>query len=377
MNKRSHVKETLKHLNKTLLASILLVSSLSLSSCTSATESNSDEAKDITNAVLTETSHDCGDFAATYESNVKDVKNDTDFAGQLIITAGPDSCQVTANSIPNYDFNDSTAHFATDVAEITTSFNITRSPKIASSSTDLSLLTYGAVMLNGVVLDQVANGCYMPDAADADHDGNVANGCGLWVDWRLDALGKISLGADSHNAHTQPDGLYHYHGNPYALYDTEDKTKASPVIGFAADGFPIYGPRYIDETTGQVVEATSGYTIKSGNRPTGDNSPGGSYDGTYVQDYEFTDAGSLDKCNGKTVNGEYGYYVTESYPYIMGCYSGTPDSSFFKFWDIAKWIIAALVGLVALFTALTIRMIRRRRRKRQDPKLIERRESTN
>lgn len=346
-----------------LLGSSIFAGALLLGGCSSTVESSTGTSKDITNAVLTETSHDCGDYVAEYESNVKDVKNGTTFVGQLSIASGSDSCQITANAIPNYDFNDSSANFATDVAEQSVSFNVSRNPKIANSSTELSLLAYGAVMLNGVVLDQVANGCYMPDDASADGDGNIPNGCGLWVDWRLDPLGKVSLGADSHNAHTQPGGLYHYHGNPYALYDTEDKTQASPVIGFAADGFPIYGPRYVDETSGQVVEATSGYTIKPGSRPTGDASPGGSYDGTYIQDYEFTNAGSLDKCNGQTVNGEYGYYVTETYPYVMGCYSGTPDYSFFRFQEIAVWVVSGLVVILAGIAGTIVVIVRGTRRK--------------
>jgi hypothetical protein len=214
-----------------------------------------------------------------------------------------------------------------------------------------------------VVLDQVANGCYMPDDASADKNGNIANGCGLWVEWRLDPLGKISLGADSHNAHTQPGGLYHYHGNPYALYDTEDASKASPVIGFAADGFPVFGPLFEDEKTGEVVEAVSGFTIKSGTRPTGDSSPGGSFDGTYVQDYEFTNAGTLDKCNGQTVNGQYGYYVTKTYPYVMGCYTGTPDYSFFRLQDIVIWVIAGLVLILGAVTGTAVMVVKRVRRK--------------
>jgi hypothetical protein len=111
-------------------------------------------------------------------------------------------------------------------------------------------------------------------------------------------------------------------------------------------------------------EATSGYTLKTGERPTTDSSPGGTYDGTYIQDYEFTDAGTLDTCNGMTVNGQYGYYVTSGYPYVMGCYTGTPDLSFFKFVDIARWVIGGLVGLVVLLTALVIFAVRRRRRRR-------------
>lgn len=375
MNKRSQLKVILKPHKSVFAVSLVLAISLMLGGCSSAAEPNASSKKDITNAVLTETSHDCSDYAAAYESNVKDVKNGTEFVGQLTIASGSDSCKLTANAIPNYDFNDSTANFATDVSEQSVSFNVPRNPKIAATSSELSLLSYGGVMLNGVVLDQVANGCYMPNDASADQDGNIANGCGLWVDWRLDPLGKISLGTDSHNAHTQPGGLYHYHGNPFALYDNEAASKVSPVIGFAADGFPIYGPLFEDPKTGKVLEAVSGYTIKSGNRPTGDTSPGGSYDGTYVQDYEFTNAGNLDKCNGQTVNGEYGYYVTKTYPYVMGCYTGTPDYSFFKFQDVVIWVIAGLVLILGAVAGTVIAVVKRLRRKRKQKRAISAQES--
>ena len=80
-----------------------------------------------------------------------------------------------------------------------------------------------------------------------------------------------------------------------------------------------------------MMEATSGYTLKAGNRPAkSSTSPGGAYDGTYIEDYEYTGAGTLDACNGMTVHGQYGYYVTDSFPYVMGCFSGTPHASFRK-----------------------------------------------
>jgi len=31
-----------------------------------------------------------------------------------------------------------------------------------------------------------------------------------------------------------------------------------------------------------------------------------------------------------TVNGVYGYFITDGYPYILSCFKGTPDSSFNK-----------------------------------------------
>ena len=59
--------------------------------------------------------------------------------------------------------------------------------------------------------------------------------------------------------------------------------------------------------------------------------PEGAYDGTYVDDYEYREgSGDLDECNGMTVNGTYGYYVTASYPWVLKCFRGTPDPSFNK-----------------------------------------------
>jgi hypothetical protein len=52
------------------------------------------------------------------------------------------------------------------------------------------------------------------------------------------------------------------------------------------------------------------------------------YDGTYVADWEFTDNGDLDECNGMEVDGQYGYYVTDAYPWVISCFKGTPHSSF-------------------------------------------------
>ncbi len=339
---------------------------LGLSACTTPTTANESTSGpiDLKDAILTSMSGDCADYSASYQSNVSDVTRNLDFASTIDVSDDATTCTVTANDIPNYDFNDGTGHFATDVSAQSIALTIPRNPKPATSTTDLSLLTYNAVMLNGVVLDQVADGCYKPDDASADPDGNVAVGCGLWVDWRLNPLGKVDFGTDSHNAHTQPGGLYHYHGDPRALYDLTNNTVASPVIGFAADGFPIFGPYYLDETTGQVAQATSGYTVKAGERPAVTSSPGGSYDGTYIQDYEFTDAGTLDKCNGMTVNGQYGYYITTSYPYVMGCYTGTPNLTFFKFWEIAKWVIGGVVVVLGALVVLAIVLVRRRRRKR-------------
>jgi hypothetical protein len=142
------------------------------------------------------------------------------------------------------------------------------------------------------------------------------------------------FGADEHNAHAQPDGAYHYHGNPHALFNEEpnEVTEESPVIGFAADGFPIYGPYIKDH--GKIREVRSSYRLKVGKRqhlPKEACFPGGYYDGRFREDWEYVkNSGDLDECNGLDRNGKYGYYVTNTYPWVMGCFRGIPDDSFRK-----------------------------------------------
>lgn len=353
-------------LRNTFTSSLIVVITLTGCASVDTTATSPNETVDITDIVLTNMSGDCADYAASYQADVTDIQRDLPFVSQFDVAGDGTSCSVSANDIPNYDFNDGSGHFAEPVATQDISLSIPRNPSPASDATELSLLTYNAVMLNGVVLDLVANGCYKPGDASADADGNVANGCGLWVDWRLDPMGPVNFGTDSHNGHTQPGGLYHYHGNPNALFDPAEIDQGSPVIGFAADGFPIYGTHFIEPTTGEMLEATSGYTLKSGSRPAGSSSPGGTYDGTYIQDYEFTDAGTLDECNGMTVDGQYGYYVTSSYPYVMACYTGSPDPSFFKSWNVAWWIVGGLTVLVVVIVGFIVWLTRRRKARRQN-----------
>lgn len=110
------------------------------------------------------------------------------------------------------------------------------------------------------------------------------------------------------------------------MFDDEPGRFGSPVFGFAADGFPVYGPYFYDKTTREVCRDRSGYTLKEGERVAiNDINPGGGYTGVYNDDWEFTDAGDLDECNG-----QYGYYAIDEFPWVITCLSGTPDGSFVR-----------------------------------------------
>lgn len=287
------------------------------------------EAVDIGDAIFSRVSGDCASYADAYTAAVLDIQRSMVFAGSVSITASSDSCTLVSNAIPNHDFNDASASFAEPVAVGANRFTIPRAPAFATISTPLSQRIVNGVMLNGVVLDILSAGCYRPDDPQADSAGNVPVGCNSDSPWLVDPLGtENGFGTDAHNAHTQPGGVYHYHGDPVAMFDDNPGPDGSPVIGFAADGFPIYGSYFYDRASGQVRKALSGYTLKPGTRPISATDPGGVYDGTYRDDYHFTATGDLDECNGMTVDGQYGYYVTDAFPWVIACHRGAPDDSF-------------------------------------------------
>lgn len=299
------------------------------------TDASGAEAEDIYNAIFTERSPDCGDYVNEYDAMPLDIKNDIAFDADVFITATDTECTLTSNSIPNHDFNDETAAFAggaegATIAATDLVHTVTRNPEFASEPTYITQQIKNAIFLNGVRLDIMSAGCYRPNSADANEDGDVGIGCDSNTAWLLDPLSTESkFGADFHNAHTQPGGLYHYHGGPNAMFDDNPGPDGSPVIGFAADGFPIYGSYFFDDNSGQLRKAISGYTLKTGSRGTrSDTNPGGEYTGKYNDDWEYTGAGDLDECNGMTVNDQYGYYVTDAYPWVIKCLRGTPDDSF-------------------------------------------------
>ena len=105
--------------------------------------------------------------------------------------------------------------------------------------------------------------------------------------------------------------------------------------GFAADGFPFYlryGYADPDDASSGLVVIEHSWELKSGTR---DSGPGGVYDGTFREDWEYVDGtGDTDECGGRFgvtpeyPDGIYHYYVTDDYPYIPRCVWGSPDSSF-------------------------------------------------
>lgn len=200
-------------------------------------------------------------------------------------------------------------------------FRVPLNPRSALKSTAVGMNLFG-VALNGVPFD--------PAAAEW-FDRNPDSG------WQYEALsGFLDLGMDFNNAHVQPGGVYHYHGIPDRSLESHHGNDMS-LTGYAADGFPIYarfGYRIADNSDSGVTRLRSSYRLKQGTRPGG---PGGRYDGTFVEDWEYVPgSGDLDECNGRFgatpeyPNGTYYYVLTDSFPFIPRLWRGTPDPSFFK-----------------------------------------------
>ncbi|MEM1224147.1 MAG: YHYH protein [Planctomycetota bacterium] len=158
--------------------------------------------------------------------------------------------------------------------------------------------------------------------------------------WQYEPLsGAIGLGIDASHAHVQPNGKYHYHGLPTGLLDSVrlDPTQHSPLVGWSADGFPVYAINGFEDpadSTSKARSLVSSYRLKSGRRP-GGAAPGGTYDGTFVADYQYVaGSGDLDECNGRfTVtpefpDGTYAYYLTEQWPVVPRQFRGTPSADF-------------------------------------------------
>lgn len=233
-----------------------------------------------------------------------------------------DSRVIATNGIPNHK----TGEFPNRgnpnrISVQTRTYRVPAKPVVADETTPLQGM-FG-IAVNGVVFD--------PGAAEF-YDGAPG--------WQYEPLsGAIALGIDVSHAHVQPNGKYHYHGLPTGLLDQVkfEPGTHSPLIGWAADGFPlyaVYGFSDPEDAKSRVGKLASSYRLKQGARP-GDASPGGVYDGTFVADYEYVEgSGDLDECNGRFAvtpefpEGTYAYFLTEEWPVIPRVFRGVPSSDF-------------------------------------------------
>ena len=98
----------------------------------------------------------------------------------------------------------------------------------------------------------------------------------------------------------------------------------SPIIGWAYDGNPIYGPfGYADplDNNSDIVQLNTGYTKSSSDVV---DRPSGFADGFFVEDYKYDNSGNLDEYNGRFAktpdfpNGVYAYFAGISTNFVSG-----------------------------------------------------------
>ncbi|MEM6306830.1 MAG: YHYH protein, partial [Pseudomonadota bacterium] len=246
---------------------------------------------------------------------------------QVSITVSNGIRRITSNNIANHN----TGQFP----NVGNPNRITAQRVVAELPANPSTSTVGVAKevkepgwaVNGVKFD--------PGAAEF-YQGNPSLG------WQYNALsGAIALGLDVNHAHVQPTGAYHYHGVPTLLLDAllVTRDRHSPIVGWAKDGFPIYAfyGAANAQTGAGVAQMTSSWVLKSGARPMGAGQPGGTYDGTFTQDFEYiAGRGTLDDCNGRfTVtpdypNGTYAYFITNTWPVIPRCLKGAVSADMLR-----------------------------------------------
>lgn len=214
------------------------------------------------------------------------------------------------------------------------------------------------VFKNGVGLFSYGDGFSYNPATNSD----TPTGGAIW---RRDAVKAEIIGFDCSKAHPAAQGNYHHHQNPSAfnldliqlsticnVYSSDglytiNPTEHSPLLGFAYDGFPIYGAfAYTNgnDASNGVSRMKSSYQLRNITARTHyadgtDVTDGPAINtnfplGWYREDYEYiahpNDPTYLDEHNGRICktpeypNGIYCYFTTvdnnynSTYPYAVG-----------------------------------------------------------
>jgi hypothetical protein len=154
-------------------------------------------------------------------------------------------------------------------------------------------------------------------------DGMSYNNAGVW---NRNALYYEGVSFDSCLGHPAPNGEYHNHVNPHCLYDDADSLVHSPIIGYAFDGFPIYGAYGYTNVngTGPIKRMRSSYVLSSSTTRTNGPAVNSTYPaGCFCEDYVYqAGSGDLDDHNGR-------FCITPDYPSGIYCYFVTIDDTLY------------------------------------------------
>jgi hypothetical protein len=181
---------------------------------------------------------------------------------------------------------------------------------------------------------------YLGDATEVRTTGVAVNGvkfepgtaetvtCDSGERYRVEGLQDVyNLGMDFNNAHVQPTGEYHYHGVSDLMVDVFESEEDLVHVGFAADGFLMYYSKSGDFEPGYRLSSeprpgtncTGSGALRAETVVIGGTAP----DGTYSSDWVFNaETGDLDSCNGATINGQYAYVITKTFPFVGRCLNG-------------------------------------------------------
>ena len=286
--------------------------------------------------------------------------NDNALANVLSVKYSTANVYVATNGIPSYI----TGPFLDGNPSIATSQNaIFKLPLNPVKNTGNPVNTTGGnigLFINGVALFDYRDGVSWKSSTGALAGGPLG-GMGDNV-WNRDAVVAERLGFDCAKGHPAM-GNYHHHQNPSAfsldltvistvcnLYVADglyliDSNVHSPLIGFAYDGFPIYGAygyKNLDGTGG-ITRIKSSYQYRNittrtqyanGTTVTAGPPVSTTYPlGYFREDYEYvvnTNTEYLDDHNGRFCitpefpNGTYCYFATvdknwnSAYPYAVG-----------------------------------------------------------
>ena len=223
---------------------------------------------------------------------------------------------VSASCIPGYSIGPWTANPNTPVNQNFV-YKFTRNPQQNTGSPTAVGMGHTGVWTNGVSIFNVS-------------DGMSYNNAGVW---NRNAYFWEGISFDDCLGHPAPNGEYHHHVSPRCLYNITDSTHHSPIIGFAFDGYPVYGAWAYANTngTGGLKRMRSSYTTTTTSTRANGPSVNSTYPvGCFMEDYVFTsNAGDLDFRNGRFCvtpeypSGTYAYFVTldgnldPQFPYTM------------------------------------------------------------
>jgi hypothetical protein len=229
-------------------------------------------------------------------------------------------------------------------------FVFPRNPTVPTTKTVSPKVGAIGMLVNGVPIYGLSDAHYW------NGSNNNSMGVGTWNREVYKAEGFVldaTLGA-----HPQQQGAYHSHAKPYRLYQANGTDAHSPIVGYAFDGNPVYGPYgYTDpmDAASGISRMKSGYSQRNittrTTLPYGVSLNPSQYGpavsatypiGTYVEDYEWlaSNGGDLDIYNGRFCvtpeypQGTYAYFVTidaagtPQFPYYIGIdYYGAPQTA--------------------------------------------------